>query len=124
MPEDTLIFPAPGDDLTKPRHPDPVTKRFRAGAAKLGFHRLRFHDLRGAHETILLDAGMPVHTVAARGGHDPAILLRIYAKRTKKSDRGRRYRARQDGALRLWGAIVSKPPNRCGNVLRRATTST
>lgn len=29
---------------------------------------------------------MPVHTVAARCGRDPAILLRVYAKRTKKSD--------------------------------------
>jgi len=34
----------------------------------------------------LLDAGVPVHTVAARCGHDPATLLRSYAKRTKKAD--------------------------------------
>jgi hypothetical protein len=27
-----------------------------------------------------------VHTVAERLGHDPALLLRVYAKRTKKSD--------------------------------------
>jgi hypothetical protein len=27
-----------------------------------------------------------VHVVAARGGHDPAVLLRSYAKRTKKAD--------------------------------------
>jgi integrase len=47
---------------------------------------LRFHDLRGTHETHLLDKGHPVHTVAKRCGHDPAILLRVYAKRTKKSD--------------------------------------
>jgi integrase len=57
-----------------------------ARAAKLGFSGLRVHDLRGSHETHLLDAGMPAHTVAARCGHDPAVLLRIYAKRTKKSD--------------------------------------
>jgi len=29
-----------------------------------------------------------VHTVAARWGHDPAVLLRNYAKRTKKADTG------------------------------------
>lgn len=86
LPEEALIFPAPDGDFTTPRHPDPITKRFRERAAKLGFQGLRFHDLRGTHETLLLDAGMPVHTVAARCGHDPAILLRIYAKRTTKSD--------------------------------------
>jgi integrase len=35
---------------------------------------------------LLLDAGVPLHTVAARGGHDPAVLLKSYAKRTKKAD--------------------------------------
>jgi integrase len=55
-------------------------------ASKIGFLRLRFHDLRGTHETLLLDAGVPVHVVAARCGHDPAILLRTYARRTKKAD--------------------------------------
>jgi hypothetical protein len=29
---------------------------------------------------------VPVHVVAARCGHDPAVLLRSYAKRTKKAD--------------------------------------
>jgi integrase len=47
---------------------------------------LRFHDLRGSHETALLDAGEPVHVVAARCGHDPAVLLKSYAKWTKKAD--------------------------------------
>ena len=35
---------------------------------------------------MLLDAGVPVHVVAARCGHDPAVLLRVYAKRTRKAD--------------------------------------
>jgi integrase len=39
-------------------------------------------------ETSLLDAGVPVHVVAARCGHDPAVLLRSYAKRTTKADSG------------------------------------
>jgi hypothetical protein len=47
---------------------------------------LRFHDQRGTHETLVLDAGVPVHVAAARCGHDPAILLRTYARRTKKAD--------------------------------------
>jgi integrase len=45
-----------------------------------------FHDLRGSHETALLDRCVPVHVVAARCGHDPAVLLRSYAKRTRKAD--------------------------------------
>ncbi len=35
---------------------------------------------------MLLDAGVPVHVVAARCGHDAAVLLRTYAKRTHKAD--------------------------------------
>lgn len=39
----------------------------------------RFHDLRHSHATWLLEAGQPVHRVAARLGHDPAVLMRVYA---------------------------------------------
>jgi hypothetical protein len=57
-------------------------------ANRLGFGSTRFHDLRGIHVTALLDAGIPVHTVAQRIGDDPAVLLRNYAKRkrTKTAD--------------------------------------
>lgn len=88
LPAGALIFPSPeGEvDLTRPRSPSAVSKMVARHAHKLGFKELRFHDLRGAHETALLDAGVPVHTVAARCGHDPAVLLRNYAKRTRKAD--------------------------------------
>jgi integrase len=91
LPSDGLMFPSPptaGEDFsfTKLRGPENVTKEFMRKARKLGFPKLRFHDLRGSHETILLDSGVPVHVVAARCGHDPAVLLRTYAKRTKKAD--------------------------------------
>jgi integrase len=91
LPADALIFPNPpaaGEDLffTKLRNPDNFTKTFIRKATLLGFPRLRLHDLRGTHETMLLDAGVPVHVVAARCGHDPAVLLRTYAKRTRKAD--------------------------------------
>ncbi len=49
----------------------------------LGFGKTRFHDLRGIHSTALLDAGIPVHTVAQRIGDDPATLLRSYTKRQR-----------------------------------------
>ena len=103
LPAGALIFPAqpePGKDidLTAPRNPRNFSKEFarkadwlRERARKAGlpvFGKTRFHDLRGIHTTALLDAGIPVHTVAQRLGDDPAILLRNYAKRkrTKKAD--------------------------------------
>jgi integrase len=89
LPEGALMFPSPAGtkfDVTRPRDPHAVTRGFVRHARKLGFNGLRFHDLRGSHETALLDAGVPVHVVAERCGHDPAVLLRNYAKRTRKAD--------------------------------------
>jgi len=91
LPDGALMFPnppEPGSDfsLTTPRRPRAVTKEFARKANKIGFKKLRLHDLRGTHETLLLDRGVPVHVVAARCGHDPAVLLRNYAKRTRKAD--------------------------------------
>jgi integrase len=91
LPEDALMFPNPPQagtsfSFTRPRNPRAVTKEFVRKATGLGFTGLRFHDLRGSHETMLLDNGVPVHVVAARCGHDPAVLLRSYAKRTTKAD--------------------------------------
>jgi integrase len=91
LPDGALMFPSPpepGEDFsfTKLRNPDNTTKEFIRKAAKLGFPGLWLHHLRGTHETLLLDAGVPVHVVAKRCGHDPAVLLRIYAKRTRKAD--------------------------------------
>ena len=91
LPAGALMFPnppAPGESFsfTKLRNPRNTTKEFVRKATALGFKRLRLHDLRGTHETLLLDAGVGVHVVATRCGHDPAVLLRSYAKRTKKAD--------------------------------------
>src|SRR5262249_14044186 len=87
LPEGALMFPSLSRDmdLTKLRDSRCVTSEFEK-RARLLFPGLRFHDLRGSHETALLDAGVPVHVVAARCGHDPAVLLRSYAKRTRKAD--------------------------------------
>ncbi|MCA1512161.1 tyrosine-type recombinase/integrase [Bradyrhizobium sp. NBAIM01] len=89
LPDGALIFPgapAAGEDfdLTKPRDPSTFSKRFRKGADALGFAGFEFHHLRGTHATLLLDKGVPVHTVAERIGDDPAVLLRNYAKRKRK----------------------------------------
>jgi integrase len=78
---------ATGTDLLRTRNPHGVENDFRERADKIGFVGFRLHDLRCTHLTMLLDAGVPVHVVAARIGDDPATLLRIYAKRTRKADK-------------------------------------
>jgi integrase len=83
------MFPSPEADFSfcKLRDPRATTRTLKRRARKLGFGKLRpFHDLRGTHETLLLDAGVPLRAVADRCGHDPAVLLRNYAKRTRKAD--------------------------------------
>lgn len=86
VPEDWLVFPAPDGKMNAPRHPDSVTKQFTKRAKKILGFSIRLHDLRVSHGTWLLDQGTPVHTVAKRLGHDPSVLLKVYAKRTKKGD--------------------------------------
>ena len=88
LPPGALLFPGgDGTDLTKLRGGRAVSRLSKARMVKLGFPAtLRLHDLRGSHETVLLDKGVPLHVVAERCGHDPAVLLKRYAKRTKKAD--------------------------------------
>jgi integrase len=90
VPQEALMFPNPNAlaelNLTVPRGDRALTKEFGRRAKKILGFRFNFHWLRGTHETLLLDRGVPVHVVAARCGHDPAVLLRNYAKRTRKAD--------------------------------------
>jgi integrase len=91
LPAGALMFPAVPDsgrdfDFIAPRNPRNFSKEFARRADLLGFGSTRFHDLRGIHTTALLDAGIPVHTVAQRIGDDPAVLLRNYAKRKRSQE--------------------------------------
>jgi len=88
LPDGALVFPG-GDstDLLRTKNHHSIENDFRERIAKIGFPGFRIHDLRHTHSTMLLDAGVPVHVVAARIGDDPATLLRIYAKRTRKADK-------------------------------------
>ncbi|WFU36297.1 site-specific integrase [Bradyrhizobium brasilense] len=88
LPDDALIFPGmppagQSFSFARPRDPSAFSKRFRRTADDLGFEGFEFHHLRGTHATLLLDKGVPVHTVAERIGDDPAVLLRNYAKRKR-----------------------------------------
>jgi integrase len=84
LPANALMFPAISVSFAAPRHPRNFSRDFFDRAGKLGF-KTRFHDLRGIHATALLDAGIPVHTVAQRIGDDPAILLQKYTKRRRSA---------------------------------------
>ncbi len=91
LPDGALMFPrlpmfGKSFSHTALRNPRNTTKEFVRKAAALGFPGLRLHDLRGTHETHLLDRGMSPAAVAQRCGHDPATMLRSYAKRTRKAD--------------------------------------
>jgi integrase len=89
LPKGALVFPlltrGEKPDLCRPRSPKAVSSMFWLLARECGYKGLRLHDLRGSHGTALLNAGEPVHSVAARLGHDPAMLLKAYAKTTDES---------------------------------------
>ena len=72
--------------FTEIREPRATTKQFVRIATALGFPGLRFHDLRGTHATLLLNAGVPAHVVAERCGHDTTVLWSNYAKMTKSAN--------------------------------------
>jgi integrase len=71
-----LVFPGPDG---RPRNPVHVSAAFRKLVARCGLPPVVLHSLRHQHATLLLDQGERVHDVAARLGHDPAVLLRTYA---------------------------------------------
>jgi integrase len=91
LPAKALEFPAapePGEkmDFAAFRNPHNFSKEFARRADLLGFGRIRFHDLRGIHATGMLDAGIPIDSVARRIGDDPAVLLRNYNKRQRTEE--------------------------------------
>jgi integrase len=99
LPQDALIFPA-DFSVTKPHSPRDFSKKFVRRARKAGFPGFTLHMLRHTHSTMLLDKGMPVHQVAARIGDDPATLLRVYAKLTKKKN------AQMTDTVNALGALI------------------
>lgn len=60
-------------------HPDYLSRRFRKLTDGTDLPRIRLHDLRHTHASLLLAAGVPVHVVAQRLGHaDPGFTMRVY----------------------------------------------
>ena len=71
-----LVFNHEGE----PIDPMTVTLAFRQAVARSGLPRIRLHDLRHTHATLLLAGGVPVKVVSERLGHATiALTLDIYA---------------------------------------------
>jgi integrase len=85
-----------------PIHLDTPSSLMPKLCAEAGLPRIRFHDLRHTHATILLSAGVPVHEVADRLGHaDATITLKVYAKvlQDRASGLGDAFEAAVNGAI-------------------------
>jgi integrase len=71
-----LVFARP--DGT-PTHPEVISRSFDGIVARSGLPRIRFHDVRHPHASLLLKAGVPVKVVSERLGHvTPSFTLDVY----------------------------------------------
>jgi len=62
-----------------PTHPDYFSQVFDRHLAASELPKIRLHDLRHTHATILLKAGVPVKVVSERLGHsNPAFTMTVY----------------------------------------------
>jgi integrase len=62
-----------------PVHPDRLSKVWDQLVAEHGIRRIRLHDLRHTHASILLKANVPVKVVSERLGHSsPAFTMTVY----------------------------------------------
>lgn len=59
--------------------PDNFSQAFERFVSRSGLPRIRFHDLRHTHASLLLQAGVPVKVVSERLGHStPAFTMTVY----------------------------------------------
>jgi integrase len=64
----------------RPINPNNLYRTFETIMARAGVPRIRLHDLRPTHATLLLQAGMPIKAVSERLGHSKtSVTLDTYA---------------------------------------------
>jgi integrase len=74
--EDRYVF---GRDDGSPIHPQVFSDAFKHLVTRSGLPRIRLHDLRHTHATLLLKAGVPIKVVSERLGHStPAFTMATY----------------------------------------------
>ncbi|HUF33111.1 MAG TPA: site-specific integrase [Acidimicrobiales bacterium] len=91
------------DGGERPWRPDYVTAAWRRLCNAAGVTGVRVHDLRHMHASYLLDAGVPLHTVSRRLGHERAS--------TTSDIYGHAVDARDQGAADLFGALLNTKPD-------------
>jgi integrase len=64
-----LVFARPDG---QPTHPEVISRTFERLVARSGLPRIRFHDVRHTHASLLLKAGVPIKVVSERLGHATA----------------------------------------------------
>ncbi len=77
-------------DCAVPWRPAYVSRWFATTRARCGDAvrpEVHFHCLRHFHSTHALDLGYPITAVAGRNGHDPSVLLKVYAHHLEQTDR-------------------------------------
>jgi integrase len=63
----------------KPVHPHSISQTFERIANRAGVQRIRLHDIRHTHGTLLIKAGVPIKVVSERLGHgNPAFTIDTY----------------------------------------------
>ncbi|MCI0677946.1 MAG: site-specific integrase [Actinobacteria bacterium] len=63
----------------EPVHPHSICQTFERIAVRAGVPRIRLHDIRHTHGTLLIKAGVPVKVVSERLGHaNPAFTVDTY----------------------------------------------
>ncbi len=59
--------------------PEPISQLFARTVATTDLPRIRFHDLRHTHASLLVAAGVPIKVVSERLGHaHPGFTMRTY----------------------------------------------
>lgn len=87
-------------DDGRPVLPDYISRIFGNLTRGLDVPRLKLHELRHTHATLLLRDGVPVHVVAKRLGHkDPSVTLNVYADAIPDDDG----RAVETFSKAVWG---------------------
>jgi len=73
---DRVVFTRPHGE---PVHPHVLSQTFERVLTAAGLPRIRLHDLRHTHATLLLQAGVPIKVVSERLGHaSPAFTMTTY----------------------------------------------
>jgi integrase len=73
---DAHVFTQPDG---RPVHPQLISDAFKRKVRTSGLPRIRLHDLRHTHATLLLKAGVPIKVVSERLGHSsPAFTMATY----------------------------------------------